>query len=91
MYKRQDLLPHPHPIGRRRDAAHRQAVDGQQSADAAAHVAKSAKGFNMGHGAGQDIAGGQLIQIICLALALGFGPREQIAGVSLSVLSLIHI
>ena len=74
----EDLLPDADPVGGGRDAADRHAVDGQQSADAASHVAEGPEGFDVGHGAGEDIAGLERVEVIGLAHPLCFGAGEAV-------------
>ena len=81
----QDLLAHAHPVGGGGDAAHRHAVDGQQGTDAAAHITERAKRLDMGHGAGQDIAGLQSVQIVGLAHLLRQRAGEPVEGLTVLV------
>ena len=74
----QNLLPYADPVSGGRNAADGHAINGQKGADAAAHITKRAKGFNMGHGARQDIAGRQGVEILRLAHPLGLSPGEPV-------------
>ena len=78
----QDLLPHADPVGGGGDAADRHAVDGEQGADAASYVAESSERFDVGHGAGQDVAGAEGVEVVCLAHPLRLGAGEPIAGLA---------
>ncbi len=81
----EDLLPHADPVGRGGDTAHRHTVDGQQGADAAAYVTERAEGLDVGHDAGQDVAGLELVEVFGLAHPLGFSAGEAVDSLSVFV------
>ena len=79
------LLPYADPVGRGGDTAHRHTVDGQKGADAAAYVTERAEGLDVGHDAGQDVAGLELVEVFGLTHPLGLGAGEAVDSLSVFV------
>ena len=81
----QNLLADADPVGRRGNAADRHAVDREQCADAAAHVTERAERFDVGHRAGQDVAGHQPVEVVRFAHPLCLGTGKPIEGLTAGV------
>ena len=74
----QKLLAHLYSVGGGGNTADRKAVDGQKRRNAAADITERAEIFNVGHGAGDDAARFQRVQVLCPAAALGLRAGEQV-------------
>ena len=81
-HRAQQLLAHLHAVGGRGDAGDRKAVDGQQRRDAAADIAERAEALDMGHGAGDDAAVFERVQIFAAAAALRLGAGKPVHGLA---------